>query len=80
MATHGSELTALYMETTNIANSWKVVKGSTERSEDLMSSCNESIMKMNKENKNLFKLQKTTRKEFRMHARKSKLKHSALDD
>ena len=30
MATHGSELTALYMETTNIVNSLKVVKGSTE--------------------------------------------------
>ena len=28
MATHDSELTALYMETTNIVNSWKVVKGS----------------------------------------------------
>ena len=80
MATHGSELTALYMEATNIVNSLKVVKGSTERSEDLMSSCNESIMKMNKENNNLFKLWKTTRKEFRMHARKSLLKLSALDD
>ena len=50
MATYSSELTALYMETTNIVDSLKVVKGSTERSENLMSLCNESIMKLNKEN------------------------------
>ena len=50
MATHDSELTALYMKTTNIVDSLKVVKGSTERSENLMSLCNESIMKLNKEN------------------------------
>ena len=50
MATHGRELTALYMETTNIVNSLKVLKGYTEWSEGLMSSCNEPIMKMNKEN------------------------------
>ena len=36
-ATHDSELTALYMQTTNIVDSLKVVKGSTE---NLMSLCN----------------------------------------
>ena len=69
MANHDSELTALCIETTNIVYFLKVLKGSTERLEDLMSSCDESIMKINKENKNLFKLWKTTRKEYRMHAR-----------
>ena len=38
---HGSQLTKLYME----AKHKKVVNDSAERSEDLMSSCNESITK-----------------------------------
>jgi hypothetical protein len=35
MATHDSELTALYMETTNIVDSLKVVKG-TDREFDIL--------------------------------------------
>ena len=56
MTTNGSELTALY-----IVNSSEVAKGSTERSDDLISLCNESLMKTDRESQNVFKLWNTTR-------------------